>query len=299
MAVLAPKRDGTTSLAAVFASTFAATADGKGTLRLEDRAFVSDKLNANNPLMAYASGIQIADVSAGSVTIKYNEDYNGFAAKSGYGNGEVKGVKVKTEVLLWEDPKQITEAMTAYDLKKGAVNVLAGRLAHNGVVFVQDAIKAGFDKLAVAGNQITAAAKPTTGKAVLKEIVDAATKLMNDTQYPREAITITVESLLFNELALEGFVGDRMTQSFEGGQFQIGTLMGFKIQSSEMFQGTNKFDYMIGTNDSVVYNTDVIAANVERLGISNDMGTYIEMARIAEAPARTDDKNLVQWMKWA
>lgn len=89
-----------TELRKVISAGFtAADEKGDGTLRLVDTAFVSDKLNANNPLMAYTSGIQIADVSAGAVTIKYNETLNGFVDKDTYGEGPIKGVKVKTQIV--------------------------------------------------------------------------------------------------------------------------------------------------------------------------------------------------------
>lgn len=138
--------------------------------------------------------------------------------------------------------------MTAYDIKKGAVNVLSERLADNGIRFLQKSIKAAFDDIK---GTPTAAGALTTAEDKLKAMINAATEKMNKLQYPREAFTLTIESKLFNELAMLGLMGDRMTQSFAGGQFSISTLMGFRVQSGEMFLPSG-VDFVVGVNDAIV-----------------------------------------------
>lgn len=309
----------TESATKVLAQALSLAETGSGTqsdefvLGLEQRGFIRDFLNRNNPLMAYTQMIDIMEAGAGSVTVKWDGVDNDFVNKANLGDGDVKDIDQKMEVLFWNKPVFKSEGLSAYDIKKGALNTLAYRMEKSLVRFTQESIKRGFKALVDAAESLTSgegitgltAASATVGaKERMIELVKIATKFITDRELSRDQAIITVSPVFFDELAFAGLLGDRTTVTYAAGQYSVATLGGYRIQSGEMFlpaQSTKAEDGTTATKDllaiiaptnSVVSKVDIIAANVGKLGISNDTGTYIELADINKVPKYITDYKL-------
>lgn len=266
-------------------NSFTGTAASKDViLGNEEKQILSDHMNMNSPLDAYTRDVQVSAAGAGSITIKWDGDANAFKAKDFVGNKEFAGVKQNTKVIEWNTPMVKEEAMTKFDLKKGALNTLMLRMDKSAKLFVQKSIREG---LALVGTpEKTGAALPSSGtvvenaQAARAVVIAKATAFLLETQYTRDLVTITLTAELFDTLADGGLIGNRAMETFAGGQYSVGTLGGYRVQSGEVFMPTG-VDFIIGTSDSMVHAVDPVAVNSGTIGISSDIGTYIEMADIA------------------
>lgn len=270
-------------------NAFSAGASTNVELNVEQIKILRDYMNMNSPLAAYTSGIEVSNSGAGSLEILLDGDANAFVDKDFLGDGSFKGVKQRKLLLSWNKPVAKSEAMTKFDLKKGAVNTLMHRMDKSAKLFVQKSIR---EALALIATPIkTGAALPSSGsvvenaQAARKVVIEKATAFLKETQYTRDLVTLTLSPELFDTLADGGLVGNRAAETFAGGQYSIGTLGGYKVQSGEVFMPVG-VDFIIGTNNSMVHSVDAVAVNAGRLGISSDEGTYIEMADIAAIPAQ-------------
>lgn len=310
---------------AILASTNTKDAAGatnfdKFALPSQQLALLSDKLNQNNPLAFFSSALQVVSTGVGSVELKWTDE-SAFSVKDVYGEGTFNDVNILRETLYWNKPAKIAEAMSAYDLAKGTPNVLAERLWKHTVRFSQMSIKKGFEqliqkdvaavKLAAADASLKSAVEK--GADFLLKLTNAAVKMINDHELSKEDVTIIIDPLKFNELAFAGLLGNRVDQTFAGGQYSVTTVGGFRIISAEMFMptvatiklnaggdkieattgGTDKAIAFIGTSDSLVHNMQIVAANTGAIGITNDLGTYLEVADIAQLPKHTIEKGLM------
>lgn len=188
--------------------------------------------------------------------------------------------------------------MSAYDIKRGTPNVLAERMTVASVKFLQSSIKAGFKALvdkALAGTHSKAsiAALPATIThdaltAHKLALVQAVTKFITANEIDAADVVITLSALEFDALAEQGLVGDRATVTYAGGQYSVGTIGGYKVQSGSMFlpetdgasTGAKNVLAFVGTSKVALHAVDFVAANAGKLGLSNDEGTYLEMADI-------------------
>lgn len=100
-----------------------------------------------------------------------------------------------------------------------------------------------------------------------------------------------------------------MVETFAGGQYQVGIIGGYRIISGDMFipatvqykdsQANSTLEAhsliaVIGTYDSVLHSIDISAVNSGPIGISNDLGTYLEASDIAAVPKRTVTNGLLR-----
>lgn len=183
--------------------------------------------------------------------------------------------------------------------------------------FTQGSIKRGFEKMVTAakaiedagsaGDGVVALTATTDLKAKSVELVKAATKFITDRQLSRNDIVITIDPITFDDLAFAGLIGDRTSVTYSAGQYSVSTLGGYRIQSGEVFmsglqtgaKGSTGADAqkpvlaIIAPTNSVVSKIDIVAANTGKLGISNDVGTYIELADINAIPKFIEDNKLV------
>lgn len=123
------------------------------------------------------------------------------------------------------------------------------------------------------------------------QIVNQAT-LMTLTRDPlqgidlidRERISIYMNPIAFDALIDAGLVGNRATASFEGGQYSIGSLGGYRIVANPFLVGTTAETAaagdvvaLIATNFVFFSRMKFVAYNSGNLdNLSNDQGTYIE-----------------------
>lgn len=306
------------STVAPFAQSLSVKADGSATIKfqlpVQARQFLAENLNKNNPLAFFTKDITAESSGSGSVELTYSNYADQWVEKAAYGQqGNFNDVDLTSEFFKWNKPLVLQEALKAHDVKRGIPNVLATRLSFNLIKYIQKSIKHGFE---VFGNGLGKAQKfetytPATtgstqdkGAVLLLALTQAATKLITAAEVAKETVTIVINPLAFDELAFAGLIGNRTEQTFAGGQYSVGIAGGYRIASGEMFlpdqidtsataTAANKdLVAIIGTSDSFLHSTDVIAANIDRLIPSNDNGSYIEVADIAALPKRTTAKGL-------
>ncbi len=271
----------------------AATKTGKFVLPIAELGIITEMLNENNPLSAY-TGVTVSSLNSGSVDVKYDV-YNDNWKVKGKPGSDVNGgddVVIETDNFKWNKPQTKEERMTAFDLKKGTPAVLGSRMAVSGKKFLQASIKEGFKELVaknIADSSVTEIeAIDITSLDKIREwkitFLNAVTNFVVINEISREEVTITVAPMLFDALAEQGLIGDRATATFAGGQYSVGSLGGYRIQSGEIYlpalAGTKELFAVVGTTKSALHAVDYIAANGGELGISNDQATYLEICDI-------------------
>lgn len=282
------------------------------TLGLKELGLIKDYFNRNNPLLVYSRGFNITALGSGTITIKYDSNPNPFKKKSNLGNGDIETVSTITEVIEWNEPQYICEGLSDFDIKSGVINTLSYRMEKYLIKFNQALIKAGFDlihnnfkgtsKTPISLAKLTG--KESDAREMFYKIIKEATRLVKKSEVSSTDITITVTPEVFDNLAFAGLVGNRAEQTYAGGQYSIGTIGGYRIQSGEMFISTvgempaaGDMAVVIGTNQVIMHNSDILASNVARIGLSNDIGTYLEVIGMNRVPKfvkgveNTDKKN--------
>lgn len=281
---------------AQFAKSGAST---KFVLPNEELAILTEMLNQTNPLSVYTQ-VAIAAMGAGSVEVKYDVYNDNWAIKTVKGSKPAGGddVIIANEIFKWNLPNVKEEAMSQYDINRGTPNVLAERMSVSSVKFLQASIKAGFKALvekALAGTKskasVAALGSTVTHDALTAHklaIVQEITKFIVANEIDPSDVVATLAPLEFDALAEQGLIGDRATVTFAGGQYSVGTIGGYKVQSGSMFlpeddgasTGAKKVLAFVGTSKVALHAVDFVAANAGKLGLSNDQGTYLEMADI-------------------
>lgn len=265
----------------------------------EELGIITEMLNQTNPLAVY-TGVSIAAAGYGSVEVKYDVYNDNWAVKSVKGSKAAGGddVQITSEIFKWNLPNVKEEAMSAFDLAKGTPNVLAQRMTEASIKFLQNSIKNGFTELvkaALAGTKskasVAALGTTVTHDALTAHklaIIQEVTKFIVANEIDPSEVVITLAPLEFDALAEQGLIGDRATQTFAGGQYSVGTIGGYKVQSGSMFlpandgasTGAKNVIAFVGTSKVALHSVDFVAANAGKLGLSNDQGTYLEMADI-------------------
>lgn len=312
---------------------FIATTDKGFQLPKKELGFFSDKIYQGNPLAFYAERLRFEPLGNGAVEIFTNVYGTGWKAKDKIGAGDFSPVEFKSEIHKWNAPDVIQEAMTKYDLNRGATLVLAERAAIYSEEYLQEAIKLGFKTMmngaleakTIAGADLAKVHTIITPSLVSStDIVNDATKLQNQivsaatkyianvrskgigfTGYSRSDILITLTPEVMDNLVLAGKVGNYTEQVFSGGRFIMGTIGGYRVQSGEFFlpleaqasgtqgvAGTKLFG-IISTNDTMLFNIDMVAMNVERLAPSNDIGSYVEAAKFVAVTNRAKENEMI------
>lgn len=157
-------------------------------------------------------------------------------------------------------------------------------------------------------DMITGAAAVTAtvqeqGMLLKREIVKAATAFKNRTQYTKDMFTITLPDVMMDLLADAKMLGNAVEQTFVGGSYTVAKVGGYTVQGGEIFfggdvvpvgGGTLNIDgrFIIGANNSMIWKSAVIAANAGKIDLTNDNGTYIELADMLDkSPIKAIDHN--------
>lgn len=276
-------------------------------LGLEQKGFIRDHFNRNNPASAYTQMVDIAASGAASITVKYDGNSNSFVSKSKLGNGDIKDIDQKMEILRWNTPVYKSEGLSAYDISKGVLNTLAYRMEKSLIRFTQNHIKDVFKAMEASATVVAAAApfalpadllKTASAKDQMRALIAEATKLVKETEATRGDVVMTVMPELFDNLAFAGLLGNRVEQTYAGGQYSVSTLGGYRIQSGEMFM-PDKTVAIVALTNSVVSKMDVLAANTGKIELSNDLATYVELADIAVVPEYSKDYKFITVIKTA
>lgn len=279
-------------------AVFAATKTDKYVLPVADLDMITEMMNENNPLSFYTSGVKVTSMNSGSVDVEFDVYNDNFKKKTTKGSATDGGddVIIETQNIKWNTPLTKEESMSAYDIKRGAPEVLGSRMANSAKKFIQASIKNGF-KAIVAHNkadasEVSIAPIDITSLDKLREykisLIQKVTLWSLTNEIPKEETGITLEPTLFDALAEQGMIGDRATATYAGGQYSVGTMGGYKVQSGEIFlpakdsaaQDAKDLFAVVGTTKTALHAIEYVAANLGALGNSNDQGTYLELCDI-------------------
>lgn len=288
---------------AVVKATFAQktkTTTDKFILPNRELGIVTEMLNRDNPLAPYIM-VDIADSTAGSVEVKYdvyNDNWKIKDSKGGSQNGGAD-VIIDNEIFKWNKPFEKEESVEAGDLKRGVPNTLASRMNTASIKFIQRSIKDAFkefvDKAVLAESTAVAAIDFTTRDKLTQSkitLLQAVAKFARENEINKGDLVITLSDDAFEALAEQGMIGNRTEKTYAGGTFSVGVMSGYRVQGGGMYlpatatssksgsAKTSEVVAFIGTDKVGLHAIDFEAANYGKLGLTNDLGTYLQMSDI-------------------
>lgn len=262
----------------------------------EELGIITEMLNRDNPLAAY-TGVSISGQGSGSVEVRYDVYHDNWKKKTTGGSDATGGddVVFEDEIFKWNKSLTKEEKVVEFDRKRGLPETLGNRMTVSSVKFMQDSIKKAFqafaDKaakdasVAVVTADITSRDKLTQSKI---EMMQKISTFIKSNELDPSDITITLEDGIFDAFAEQGMIGDRSAVTYSGGRYSVGTMGGYRVQSGGMYlpatatngSATKDVTGFVGTSKVGLHSVDFIAANYGKLGLSNDLGTYLEMCDI-------------------
>lgn len=270
---------------------------------------ISDEVNFNNPLLAYTSGVNVTESGYTSVTVEYEIEGDHWSAKDKKGSSAfdaIADVEFDSEVFKWNKPVKFEEAIAAFDIKKGRqIDVLAARMTKAGQRFTKLSVKkafAGLVKKAIVDGakgelDLAKATGETTqehGQRVGAELKALVRTFLETNEFNEDEVTLTISGALLDILAEARLLGDQVKVQFDGGAYTIADFGGYKVQAGS-FMTNGKYNtttgavdaaagadflVLIGTARAGLHQVDTIAANIAKMGASNDQQTYLEMTDI-------------------
>lgn len=267
----------------------------------EDLGIITEMLNEENPLAVY-SGVTISGQGSATVEVKYDIYNDNWKAKDHLGSAEGKDIAntiIDDEVFKWNKPFTKEEGVSKFDERRGFPETLSSRMNVSMIKFLQNSIKNGFqvfvDKAAADSSVASVGALDIASRDKLTEfkikLIQEITKFAIANEIDASEVFATIDPLTFDALAEQGMIGDRASKTYAGGQYSVGMLGGYRVQSGSMFlpehvtgkTAAGKVLAFVGTSKVGLHLVDVVASNLYEVGGSNDKATYLEIADIAGA----------------
>lgn len=238
----------------------------------------------------YCKSQTIGDVNASSV--KFLKNIGGtLKNKTTIGDGDGDPMDIPSETITFYTPLYIKQLLAAADMAMGIPNASAMRLmkfmdqfekAHEVYAF-STAEKVISDNAAT--QESTFDFNKSTPQEIYNKIVQLGTKLSllkNDKEglhfVSPQSIIISVEPTIMDKLASVGLAGNRMAETFAGGQYSITIIGGYKVVANPFLE---KYKVIVGADFSGGNSERIIAANIKEIGASNDLATYFEALGLA------------------
>lgn len=263
----------------------------------QDRlSLLADVVN-NSLLRTLSTRQEVSDVSAGTVNfLKLQRTDKKKKTTIGLKITDIDPMKYTVETVKWDNAYFNSAGFTRADLNRGLPEASAQKMQlfmddyikdvetdkwgiiENHIITNKDTMLTGFDYdsfldgLGKRGSEVS--------KMLYLKIISLATKLTKHENKKdgirfvnKNSIVIHVKPELFDALAIAGIAGNRAEQTFDGGQYSIATLGGYRIMSNQFL---NKLDVIVSTDYSCGTGFRLNAANIDRIGLTNDVGIYYE-----------------------
>lgn len=266
-------------------------------LRDEDRlSLLADVVN-NSLLRTLSTRQEVSDVSAGTVNfLKLQRTDKKKKTTIGLKITDIDPMKFTIETVKWDNAYFNSAGFTRADLNRGLPEASAQKMQlfmddyikdvetekwgiiEDHMITNKDTMLTNFDYnsflsgLGKTGSELS--------KMLYLKIISLATKLTKHVNKKdgirfvnKNSILIHVKPELFDALAIAGIAGNRAEQTFDGGQYSIATLGGYRIMSNQFL---DKLDVVVSTDYSCGTGFRLNAANIDRIGLTNDIGIYYE-----------------------
>lgn len=259
-------------------------------------SLLADVVN-NSLLRTLSTRQQVSDVSAGTVNfLKLQRTDKKKKTTIGLKITDIDPMKYTVETVKWDDAYFNSAGFTKADLNRGLPEASAQKMQlfmddyikdvetekwgiiENHIITNKDTMITDFDyddfinNIGRSGSEMS--------KLLYLKIIGLATKLTQHVNKKdgirfvnKNSIVIYVKPELFDALAIAGIAGNRAEQTFDGGQYSIATLGGYRIMSNQFL---NKLDVVVSTDYSCGTGFRLNAANIDRIGLTNDVGIYYE-----------------------
>lgn len=271
--------------------------DEKFLLPPKDRLSLIADVVDNSLLRTLSTRQEVSDVSAGTVNfLKLQRTNKKKKTTIGLKITDIDPMKFTVETVKWDDAYFNSAGFTRADLNRGLPEASAQKMQlfmddyikdvetekwgiiEDHIMTNKDTMIANFDynnflsSLGKGGSEVC--------KMLYLKIISLATKLTKHENKKdgirfinKNSIVIHVKPELFDALAIAGIAGNRAEQTFNGGQYSIATLGGYRIMSNQFL---DKLDVVVSTDYSCGTGFRLNAANIDRIGLTNDVGIYYE-----------------------
>lgn len=259
-------------------------------------SLLADVVN-NSLLRTLSTRQEVSDVSAGTVNfLKLQRTDKKKKTTIGLKITDIDPMKYTIETVKWDNAYFNSAGFTKADLNRGLPEASAQKMQ----LFMDDYIKdIETDKWGIIEDHIITNSDTMLTdfdynnflsglgrsgsdacKMLYLGIISLATKLTKHVNKKdgirfvnKNSIVIHVKPELFDALAIAGIAGNRAEQTFDGGQYSIATLGGYRIMSNQFL---DKLDVIVSTDYSCGTGFRLNAANIDRIGLTNDVGIYYE-----------------------
>lgn len=259
-------------------------------------SLLADVVN-NSLLRTLSTRQEVSDVSSGTVNfLKLQRTDKKKKTSIGLKITDIDPVKYTVETVKWDNAYFNSAGFTKADLNRGLPEASAQKMQlfmddyikdvetekwgiiENHIITNKDTMITDFDISTVESDIRNSGSD--VAKILYLKIISLATKLTKHENKKdgirfvnKNSIVIHIKPELFDVLSIAGITGNRAEQTFEGGQYSIATIGGYRIMSNQFL---DKLDVVISTDYSCGTGFRLNAANIDRIGLTNDMGIYYE-----------------------
>ncbi|MFV9451710.1 hypothetical protein ACNF36_02210 [Mycoplasma sp. 4463] len=202
----------------------------------------------------YSQGNTVLEVSQRSISVMLNPSTVFKNRTDGIGAGTPDKFRLGKQVSVsWNEPLVAYEGLTAQEKELLPIDIASIKLSKMSQDFVRLTERTAFNLLenkAIENSKVSVIDFETkTPAEYKKEIVKLATKLtltyspeQGIDQIAPDDILISIHPVAFDYLADAGVVGDRAKETFDGGQYSIGYIGGYKVVSNPFL---NQLDVLV------------------------------------------------------
>lgn len=252
-------------------------------LKDAERAVVNSYIVNDSLIGLLGTNLQIGEVNRAVITVLKNLGHE-FKDKTAPGVKEFEAGKFEKEIITWKKPKFQSVAFTEADKYLGIPESASIKLQKASADFARlyeaECWKELEQHIMTKSLVDTKTLTSKDGKEIYTELVALGTELskLEDKDegiagIERQDIIIFVKPEIFDKLATVGLVGNAAQSTLENGRYGIATLGGYKIYANRYLSSC---DAIAATNFTAASMTNIIAANIDQLKPTNDIGLYFE-----------------------
>lgn len=231
-------------------------------------------------LLNYATGTSLLDANKFSATFIKSQGVK-LTEKSTLGTGDIEKFNVGENVTFeWKVPLKVAQGLYGSALNDQLLTLASDKLDRATDKYLKMFEEDGYKELAKTTSSTTITASENASSIKTKLINEATklTKMRDEAEgvdlISKDDIIITVSPEIADKLAELGNNGNGVIKYFEGGQYVMDVLGGYKIQVSPLLP--QNVDAIIAPNWVSAGAIQIVAANIFKLNGTEDLAIYYE-----------------------
>ncbi|MBZ4203402.1 hypothetical protein [Mycoplasma tauri] len=264
-----------------------------------ERSTVASYIVNNSLIGTMGEKLDLGSVSDATATFIKNVGQT-FQNKEKLGPGEFEKAKYEKVSFHWNTPQYQAVGFSQADIALGLPTAFSIKLDKAAADYSGDFEEAAFKMLETEiiktdSNIIKGINALLDGSKTADQLYDAIVNLGNElakhkdkkdgiNRIRHDDIIIHVKPEILQKISKLGMTGNNALQMFQGGQYAITTLGGYKVIANHYLDA---LDAIATTNFSVGSLVKVIAANYDRLAPTNDYGLYYEAMNLVGIAYKT------------